>query len=53
MQVQANFYEVSNMDYDMEQANASDGDIPSAVFHAMAGMEVCLGTEICLGPSRR
>lgn len=35
MQVQANFFEVSNMDYDMEQANGSEGDVPTCVFHAM------------------
>ena len=38
MQVQANFFEVSNMEYDMDQANG-DGDVPTAVFHAMGGPE--------------
>ena len=38
MQVQANFFEVSNMEYDMDQANG-DGDVPTAMFHAMGGPE--------------
>ena len=39
MQVQSNFYEVSNMEYDIEMANASEGDVPTCVFHAMGGPE--------------
>ena len=27
------------MEYDMEQANASDSDVPTCVFHAMGGPE--------------
>ena len=29
MQVQSNFFEVSNMEYDMDMANSSDGDVPT------------------------
>jgi len=38
MQVQSNFFEVSHMKYDMEQANG-ESDVPSCVFHAMGGPE--------------
>ena len=38
MQVQANFFEVSNMEYDMEEANG-ESDVPTRVFHAMGGPE--------------
>ena len=38
MQVQANFFEVSNMEYDMEEANG-ESDVPTCVFHAMGGPE--------------
>ena len=37
-QVQSQFYEVSNMTYDMELANG-DSDVPTSVAHAMGGPE--------------
>ena len=37
-QVQQNFFEVSNMQYDMELANG-ESDVPQCVFHSMGGPE--------------
>ena len=38
-QVQQQFYSVSHMEYDMAEANSSEGDVPTHVFHAMGGPE--------------